>query len=124
MTVRIFKKFSYAKNLTALCVLLLLSACSSDDGGGGVVLVNGVTWTAPSARADGTILSLSEIDGYRVYYGVLEGDYPNKIEVNDPVAQQAELAGIAAGIYFVVVTTVDVDGRESEFSSPAVRVQI
>ena len=77
-----------------------------------------ITLTAPTTREDGKGLSLSEIAGYRVYYGTASGDYHSQVEL-PPVANQtfnfADL-DLNSGRYFAVVTTVDVDGRESLYS--------
>ncbi len=113
--------------LLALILVLPLLACSAGDGGlaedgSGAASSNAVnlTWVAPSEREDGTGLSLSEIAGFRIYYGAKSGDYLNTIDVDDHTATQAVLAGIPSGTYFVAVTTVDVDGRESSYSSEVV----
>ena len=76
-----------------------------------------LTWTAPSTRADGTPLSLAEISGYRIYYGESEGDYPNSADVADGSATSATVTDIPVGNYYLVMTTYDVDGRESGYSS-------
>jgi len=76
-----------------------------------------LTWTAPSTRADGTPLSLAEISGYRIYYGESEGDYPNSADVADGTATSATVTDIPVGNYYLVMTTYDVDGRESGYSS-------
>ena len=91
----------------------------------GEVVPSGVTiaWTAPVARSDGSPLSLADIGGYRVYYGTTEGDYPNHIDVNDGSAVEVTLNNLPLGSYYIVVTTYDVTGRESEFS-PAVTTTI
>jgi len=74
-------------------------------------------WTAPVTRADGTPLSLSEIDGYRIYYGASSGNYPNSIEVADSSAQGVTITDMPAGTYYLVMTTYDVSGNESAYSS-------
>jgi hypothetical protein len=72
-----------------------------------------LTWTAPATRADGTPLSLADIDGFRVYYGETAGDYPSSIDVADGSAQTVTVTDVPVGDYRVVMTTYDVDGRES-----------
>jgi len=74
-------------------------------------------WTAPVTRADGTPLSLADIDGYRILYGDSAGNYPNRLEVPDGTAQSATITDIPVGTYYIVMTTYDVDGRESAYSS-------
>ena len=112
-----FYNFSRLSYLLALILVLPLVACS---GGGGDSSSSDLSWVAPSEREDGTGLSLSEIAGFRIYYGAETGVYQNQLNVNDSSATQAVLASIPSGTYFVVVTTVDTEGRESVFSSEVV----
>ena len=115
-----------SKSLFALFISLLLTACSTQENFDGATTgagVGGVTtqgvalsWTAPVEREDGTPISMSEIAGYRVYYGTSEGNYPNELDIADSDNMQATLSNLASGIYYIVVTTYDMDGRESAFS--------
>jgi hypothetical protein len=75
-----------------------------------------LSWTAPVEREDGTPISMSEIAGYRVYYGTSEGNYPNKLDIADSYNMQATLSNLASGTYYIVLTSYDMDGRESSFS--------
>jgi hypothetical protein len=74
-------------------------------------------WSAPVTRTDGTPLSLSEIDGYRIYYGVSAGNYPNQIDVADGTAQAVTVTDMPVGTYYLVMTTYDNSGNESAYSS-------
>jgi hypothetical protein len=76
-----------------------------------------VSWTAPVARADGTPISLADINGYHIYYGGSSGSYPNSIDVADGTAVTRAVNDIPVGMYYVVMTTYDADGRESVFSA-------
>jgi hypothetical protein len=78
-------------------------------------------WTAPVTRADGTPLSLSDIDGYHIYYGTSAGNYPNRIDVADGTAQATTITDMPVGTYFLVMTTYDVSGLESVYSSMATK---
>ena len=112
-----------------LVLTLLLTACSTEenytgslDGGSGAIGGTGVqgtlknitlSWVAPVEREDGTPISMSEIAGYRVYYGETEGDYNNDVDVNHGDTMQVTLNDLPEGTYYIVVTTFDMDGRES-----------
>jgi hypothetical protein len=74
-----------------------------------------LSWDAPTHRVDATLLT--NLAGYRVYYGLAEGDYPNKVEVNSPVLTSIELTGLPSGTYWFVVTAYDADGLESGYSA-------
>jgi len=103
--------------LVAIFLTAQLMACSTEEnfGGAGTLSLSSLSWVAPSEREDNTPISLSEIAGYRIYYGTTQGDYPNKIEINDASEDVADIS-LSQGTYYVVITTVDMDGRESVFS--------
>jgi hypothetical protein len=75
-----------------------------------------LSWTAPVTRSDGTPLSLADIDGFYLYYGTSPGNYPNHVNVTDGTTQEVTLNNLAVGTYYIVMTTYDVDGRESSYS--------
>jgi hypothetical protein len=81
-----------------------------------------LVWTAPVTRADGTPLSLSEIDGFRIYYGKSAGRYTNYSDVTDGSAQSVTVQGVPVGTYYIVMTTLDSGGRESSYSSTVTKV--
>lgn len=122
--------YNSSRFLSALILVLPLMACSSGDsfnssntGTGFNLDVPSLSWVAPSAREDGTGMSLSEIAGFRVYYGAQPGDYSDTIEINDHTVVQLALASIPAGTYYVAISTVDTGGRESALSSEVVVTQ-
>ena len=103
-----------------LALILLLSLVSCAGGDGGLSSSAKLSWVAPSEREDGTGLSPSEIAGFRIYYGASTGDYSNTFDVDDHTATQAIIDGLPSGTYFVTVTVIDVDGRESSYSDEVV----
>ena len=76
-----------------------------------------LSWVAPSTREDNQAISLADIDGYNVYYGTTSGQYPNKVTINDGTATGYTFSNFPAGTHYFVVTTVDTDGRESQYST-------
>lgn len=109
---------SHTKHLSLSAVFLLLSACTGEEAS--VTGLSSISFVAPSEREDGAELEVSEIDGYRVYYGATEGDYTEQFFVKENGAGRGQVAldslGILPGVYHAVVTTVDTDGRESRVS--------
>jgi hypothetical protein len=85
------------------------------DGGGSGPTTGGfsLSWTAPVIRQDGSPMSLAEIDGYRVYYGSTQGNYPDSVDINDGAATAATVSNVPVGSYYIVMTTYDSGGRES-----------
>jgi hypothetical protein len=75
-----------------------------------------LSWTAPITRADGSPLSLADINGYHIYYGESSGNYTNNIDVTDGTAVTMTMDEVPLGTYYIVMTTYDVDGRESGYS--------
>jgi hypothetical protein len=124
-----------------LAVVLVLSGCGGGWGGGittssssaqsssstSASVVNtptppppsstasfSLSWTAPTSRADGTPLSLANIDGYRIYYGTTRGNYPNQVNITNGAATGKTVNNLASGKkYYLVMTTYDYAGRES-----------
>jgi hypothetical protein len=82
-----------------------------------------LSWVAPSEREDNSALSMSEISGYKIYYGTTQGEYSNSIDVSDGTAEGYTITDLPSGVYYIVVTTIDTDGRESGFSG-AININI
>jgi hypothetical protein len=66
---------------------------------------------------------MSEIAGYKIYYGTTQGQYTNSAYINDGNAEGYTFKALPSGTYFFVVTTLDRDGRESQYS-PEVKKSI
>jgi hypothetical protein len=122
-----------SKTIFALILSVVLAACSTEenytgslDGGTGVIGDGGVilegtqsialSWVAPVEREDGTPISMADIAGYRVYFGIREGEYTNEVDVHGSDNMQVSVDRLPTGTYYIVVTTVDSDGRESAYS--------
>jgi hypothetical protein len=82
-----------------------------------------LSWVAPSEREDNTAISLSEISGYKIYYGTSPGSYSNSVNISDSTASSYKFTNFTKGTYYFVITTRDTEGRESRFSS-SISVQI
>ena len=80
-----------------------------------------LSWVAPTARSDGTPLSMSEIAGYTLYYGSSAGNYSNSVQIDDPFTTSITMTDLPVGTYHFVMTTRDTDGQESGYSSAAQR---
>ncbi|PCI06686.1 MAG: hypothetical protein COB77_06265 [Gammaproteobacteria bacterium] len=122
--------------LTISIFLLQISACSSgnsldgsanqsdiynNDTNNNLETVNiSLAWTAPAEREDNSPISLSEIAGYQVFFGVNKGQYSNSIAINDGSTTSHTFTNLPTGTYYFVVTTIDTEGRESQYSSEVV----
>mgnify|MGYP002065096227 FL=1 len=81
-----------------------------------------LSWRAPAARVDGESLPLTEIAGYRIYYGTRSGQYEFQTPIDDAYTSSITIDDLPVGTYYFVMTTVDVNGLESGYSSEAVKV--
>lgn len=118
--------FSRLKPLLILTAILALPACSAGGAGdAGVDTTSqqsgavGIEWSAPVEREDVSPMPLYEIANYRVYYGTEAGVYQNQLTVDGSMTSAA-ISGLSSGTYYVVVVTVDTDGRESAYSTELV----
>lgn len=79
----------------------------SGGGGSSSILLK---WTAPTTLADGTTaVSLSDISGYKIFYGTSATNTPNMISINDGTATQTTIT-LPAGSYYFVICAIDQSG--------------
>jgi hypothetical protein len=76
-----------------------------------------LSWTAPSEREDNQSMSLSDIAGYKIYYGTSKDNYNHSVNVNNSIAEGYTFKNFSSGTYYFVVTTIDTDERESKYST-------
>ncbi len=76
-----------------------------------------LSWTPPTENADTT--PLTDLDGYKIYYGHAVDDYPNSITLATPGISMGMVENLSPGTWFFVVTAVDTSNNESEFSNVA-----
>ena len=81
-----------------------------------------LTWVGTDQREDGTAFTEDQTKEYRVYYGTVSGDYQTVVKVNRPDANAVTPLNLTLTLptgftYYFVVTTVDLEGRESVYST-------
>lgn len=79
-----------------------------------------LSWTPPTLNTDGT--SLQDLSGYNIYYGLSAGSYPNRVEVRNPSISTYVVDNLLPNTYYVVATSVNAMGIESEYSNVAIKV--
>ncbi len=91
---------------------------NSGEKAGSRVVNKTLSWTAPATRENALPISMSEISGYRVYYGTKQGEYGQYIEIADAYTDEINLNvfNLESGTYYLVLTTIDTNGLESAFS--------
>jgi len=92
----------------------------SDPGTGtDPVVGNGVAtlgWNPPTQNTDGT--TLTDLAGYKIYYGTSVGTYSNVITIDNVGISSYVVENLPAGkTYYFVVTAFDTNGNESEYSN-------
>ena len=75
-----------------------------------------LNWVAPTTRANGDPISLSEIASYRIHYGTSQGNYTNTVNVAN-AATSYTIQNMTPATYYFTVTAIDMEGQESGYSS-------
>ena len=77
-----------------------------------------LSWVAPDENVDGS--TLTDLAGYRIYYGTSSRDYSDMVSLNNPAATAHTLT-LASGDYYVAMTAMDADGNESGYSNEVIK---
>lgn len=104
---------------TMLLALLYCAACAACAAAAHAQTgINDLTWTPPTTNTDGS--PLTNLAGYRVYWGTVAGNYPNSATLTTPAATTYRVSGLVVGTrYNYVVTARAATGTESVFSNVA-----
>lgn len=79
--------------------------------------IGNLMWTAPLSREDETSLNPNDISHYNLYYGNGSGDYIHDVQVPaSNLYYEFDFKNAMQLPLYVVMTTVDTEGRESVFS--------
>jgi|UPI00077EA6A7 hypothetical protein len=75
---------------------------------------NGVVtldWTPPTSNSDGSVLT--NLAGYKVYYGTSPTDLSQSVKVSNPGLASYSVTGLNSGTWYFAVTSYSSDGVES-----------
>lgn len=75
-----------------------------------------LSWQPPTENTDGT--PLTDLAGFKIYWGAQQGTYANSKTVADPAAVMDDVA-VPAGSWYFVATAFNTAGNESEYSNVA-----
>jgi len=78
-----------------------------------------VSWMPPTERSDGSVLT--NLAGYKIYWGTARGDYPNSVTLRTPGLAAYVIEDLSPGTYYLVMTALDADGIESGYSNVAAK---
>jgi hypothetical protein len=76
-----------------------------------------LSWTPPTTRTDGT--TLSNLAGYRIYYGTSANALSSRIDVNNPGLTTYVVSNLTPGTWYFAASAVDANGLESYLSGTA-----
>lgn len=86
-------------------------APTSASGGSNAVTLS---WRAPTENSNGS--QLTNLSGYKIYYGESSGDYSSSIQVANPTLTTYVVENLARGHYYFALTSYTASGEESSFS--------
>ena len=76
-----------------------------------------LTWLPPTTNTDGS--PLTNLAGYKIYWGTSQGNYPNSTTLTNPGLTSYVVTDLAPGTYLFVATAYNSAGVESTFSGVA-----
>jgi len=79
-----------------------------------------LSWTAPTQNDDGT--QLTDLAGYKLYWGTTSGSYANSVTINNPSVTTYLVENLSPGTYEFVATSYKASGLESRYSGTAIKV--
>ncbi|MEM8768218.1 MAG: hypothetical protein AAGE43_12280 [Pseudomonadota bacterium] len=77
-----------------------------------------LAWQAPTENVDGS--PLTDLAGYRIYYGTESRAYSDMVEIANPSATGYTL-NLSSGDYYVAMTAMDAEGNESAYSNEVLK---
>jgi hypothetical protein len=75
-----------------------------------------LTWTPPTLNDNGS--PLTNLAGYKVYWGTTPDNYPSSATVMNPGVSTYVVENLSPNTYHFVVTAINSAGLESDYSSP------
>ena len=78
------------------------------------------SWIPPLTNTDNS--ALTNLAGYRAYWGTTQGVYPNSATINNPGATSYVVSPLVDGTWYFVVTAFNTANAESADSDPASKV--
>ncbi len=127
---RLIRFAPWRASRTGICVLFVLWATACTEGGitddanasradqasagtvrGSVTL----SWTSPTKNTDGS--RLTDLAGFKIYYGTSEKYLQRVIEIKDPSATEYTISDLPPFTYYFYVIGYTATGAESERSN-------
>jgi hypothetical protein len=94
-------------------IVFILTGCAAGGGSGSGTGVVTLSWTAPTTNTDRT--PLTDLAGYKIYYGPSSGNYITSLDVGNSTSYI--LNNLTTGTYYIAITSYNTAGIESTFSN-------
>lgn len=78
-----------------------------------------LSWQPPTENEDGT--PVTDLSGYKIYYGKSSGLYDNEVDIGDPDMTNYVVDNLLPDTYYFAATAYNESGVESSYSGEAVR---
>jgi hypothetical protein len=78
-----------------------------------------LNWTPPTQNTDGSVLT--DLAGFKIYYGTSPDNYPNEITIDNPGITTFVVDNLTPDTWYFVSTAFNASGEESDFSNIATR---
>lgn len=78
-----------------------------------------LSWIPPTQNDDGS--PLTNLAGYKIYYGLTPGAYSNQIAIDNPGITTYVVNNLAPGTWYFVSTSINSSGIESDVSNVVTR---
>lgn len=108
-----YEDISIAASDGAASDSLDFSVTVTQTGDGAVTL----SWQAPTSNTDGS--PLTDLAGYKIYYGVTQGNYTEEVRIDNPGLTTYVVGNLSPNTWHFVATAFNDDGIESDFSGVA-----
>ena len=76
-----------------------------------------LSWTPPTTNTDGS--PLTNLAGYKIYWGTAPGSYPSSVTVNNAGISSYVVGNLVPNTYYFAVTAFNTAGTESVLSNSA-----
>jgi hypothetical protein len=114
---KIKKRRAGMKKQHIICLYILFTIIVSLNASVAFSGFTTLSWDAPTTNADGT--PLTDLAGYKVYYGTPSRNYSQNIDVGNVTTYTVD--NLTEGLtYYFAVTAYDTGGNESGFSNEAI----
>ncbi len=124
-------KFGYLSVVISLIIWLGFTGCNSgnktsETKSSPVGTPTSLSWSAPFQYNDGGTIAPGDIVGYKIYYRTESGTYSSAssslVLASATTVTVNSMISNGTGTYYFVVTAIDKNGNESDFSNEVKKV--